>query len=364
MMIRFANCIRLTSLAGIFLLACGCATRQPSAPAASQPPMMLVPAGLAGVEDHRASFRQFFCAIDEELAGVMPEYIACDEALKRFGGERQTVAELSLASRVPARSHIGIVRGLGWECWHSLFDPDLLPARHLERRGYVVTEIQVDGLSSSVGNASQIRSAVLAMADGNTGRKLILIGHSKGAVDILEAVTAYPDVAERVAAVISIAGSIGGSPLAEETVGDALAVIPKVPGAQCDVGDGRALQSLKPHVRQQWLASHPLPRDVRYYALVTAPEPDQVSAAMRPGQRRLSQIDPRNDGALLPYDQLIPGGVLLGYVNADHWAVALPIAGSVQLLGSTIVNRNEFPREALWEAAVRYVEWDLARRAP
>ena len=89
-----------------------------------------------------------------------------------------------------------------------------------------------------------------------------------------------------------------------------------------------------------------------------------MSLAMRAGQRRLSQIDVRNDGALLPQDQLIPGGVLLGYVNADHWAVALPIAASNKVLGGTVVDRNDFPRDALWEAVVRYVEWDLSRRAP
>jgi hypothetical protein len=34
---------------------------------------------------------------------------------------------------------------------------------------------------------------------------------------------------------------------------------------------------------------------------------------------------PRNDGLLLIYDQIIPGGTLLGYANADHWSVALSL---------------------------------------
>jgi hypothetical protein len=167
-----------------------------------------------------------------------------------------------------------------------------------------------------------------------------------------------------VAAVVSIAGSIGVSPLADQAPPDALALVPAVPGAQREEGDGRALGSLRPNVRQQRLATYPVPRCARYYSLVTAPEPDRVSAALRPGHRRPSRIDPHNDGALLPPDQLVPGGVLLGYVNAEHWAVALPIAESNEVLGRTLANRNEFPRDALWEALVRYVAWDLARRAP
>jgi hypothetical protein len=26
------------------------------------------------------------------------------------------------------------------------------------------------------------------------------------------------------------------------------------------------------------------------------------------------------------YDQVVPGSALVGYVNADHWALAVPIA--------------------------------------
>jgi hypothetical protein len=39
----------------------------------------------------------------------------------------------------------------------------------------------------------------------------------------------------------------------------------------------------------------------------------------------LEKIHPLNDGQLLFVDQLIPGSALLGYVNADHWTVAVPV---------------------------------------
>jgi len=68
----------------------------------------------------------------------------------------------------------------------------------------------------------------------------------------------------------------------------------------------------------------------------------------------LAWIDPRNDSQLHFYDQLIPGCTLLGYVKADHWALALPF--SQDKIASALIDRNEFPREILLKAVIRFVE--------
>jgi hypothetical protein len=59
------------------------------------------------------------------------------------------------------------------------------------------------------------------------------------------------------------------------------------------------------------------------------------------------------------YDQVIPGSTVLAYLNADHWAVALPIARSHPAIASALVDKNAFPRELLLEALMRYIEEDL-----
>ena len=64
------------------------------------------------------------------------------------------------------------------------------------------------------------------------------------------------------------------------------------------------------------------------------------------------------------YDQIVPGSVLVGYVNADHWALAVPIARSHVMVGALFVNRNDYPREALMEALLRFIEEDLASAGP
>ena len=46
--------------------------------------------------------------------------------------------------------------------------------------------------------------------------RLVLIGYSKGAPDILGGLVTYPELAQRVAAVVSVAGSVNGSPPAND----------------------------------------------------------------------------------------------------------------------------------------------------
>ena len=53
------------------------------------------------------------------------------------------------------------------------------------------------------------------------------------------------------------------------------------------------------------------------------------------------------------------GSTLLAFLNADHWAVAVPVAESHEIIASTLITQNKFPREALMEATVRYIEKDL-----
>jgi hypothetical protein len=55
---------------------------------------------------------------------------------------------------------------------------------------------------------------------------------------------------------------------------------------------------------------------------------------------------------------IIPRSTLLGFVKADHWAVAMPLARDLPAL-TPWLNRNEFPREVLLEAVIRFVEENL-----
>jgi hypothetical protein len=189
-------------------------------------------------------------------------------------------------------------------------------------------------------------------------RRLVLIGYSKGAPDLLEAIVSYPEIRPYLAAVISAAGAIGGSPLANQAQESQADLLQHFPGARCK-SDEKAVASMRTDVRQTWLAQHPLPRDVSYYSLVTYPDPDHISRVLHGSYEKLSKVDARNDSQLIFYDEVIPGSTLLGYVNADHWALAVPIDRSHPWITSAFVTQNAYPREALLEALLRFVEEHL-----
>src|SRR5262249_22643294 len=152
----------------------------------------------------------------------------------------------------------------------------------------------------------------------------------------------------------------GGSALANDAEQYQADLLRHFPGSTCSSGDGGAVESLRPAVRKAWLARNPLPRDVRFYSLVTFPDPQHISSILARSYRKLALTDPRNDSQVIFYDQIVPGSTLLGYLNADHWAMAVPISRVHTTIGSLFVTQNAYPREALVEALLRFVEEDLA----
>jgi dienelactone hydrolase len=355
------NCVMVPAVGLMALLLSACATKPLEPFTVDSPPLVLVPLSQAGVQDRRVRFREIFCAVLEARGNTVPDHRPCAEALTRLTDEPEVTgvpADLGPSQR---RLIAAMVPGIGWDCFADWLDLKGSVAKHVRQFGYDQVFLEVDSLSSSANNARQIRDAILHMPLPEGERRLVLIGYSKGAPDILEAVVAYPEIHSRVAAVISVAGSIGGSPLANDAEQSQLNLLAHWPGAQCTPGDGGALESLRPATRKAWLAQHPLPAEIPFYSLVAYPRPERVSFVLKLSYHTLARIDARNDSQMLFYDQVIPGSTLLGYVNADHWAMAVPIARAHQALGATLVNHNDFPREALLEALLRFVEEDLQR---
>jgi hypothetical protein len=174
-------------------------------------------------------------------------------------------------------------------------------------------------------------------------------------VDALEALVAYPELVPRVAAVVSVAGAVNGSRLIEALDHMSAALARHLSLVDCDVGDGDALESLRPAARMRFLATARLPTAVQYFSVVGIVDHAETSWPLRARWRRLAEIDPRNDGQLLWTDAIIPGSKLLGYVRADHLAIALPFGRTPNWLGA-VLDHNAFPREVMLEAIVRTVE--------
>jgi hypothetical protein len=152
-----------------------------------------------------------------------------------------------------------------------------------------------------------------------------------------------------------LSGVVSGTPLANHAVGlDRL--VSHLPMRSCPPGDQAGVESLSPRHRLAWLADHPLPSDRTYYSIAGLTEYAHVSWPLKQTYRQLSSVYGPNDGQVPFADAIIPGSHLLGYLNADHWAVALPLARNVPALRPFLGDHNDYPREILLEAIVRSVE--------
>lgn len=344
----------------VVMFALGACAKKPLQPySVDTPPLALVPASEAGLLDKRARFREIYCAVLEARKHGIPDYRPCEDALNRIGDEPAGTGKTVDLGPSNRRLMAVVVAGIGYECFEQWLQPPGSVAQQVRPFGYDVVMLKVDALSSTGNNARQIRDAIMAMPADTTPPRLVLVGYSKGAPDILEAVVAYPEIRPRIAAVVSAAGTIGGSALANDAEQYQADLLRHFPGSTCNSGDAGGVNSLRPAIRRQWLASHPLPREMRYYSLVTFPQPERISSILKSSYNKLARIDARNDSQMIFYDQVVPGSTLMGYINADHWALAVPIARSHSTIGSLFVTQNAYPREALMEALLRFVEEDL-----
>ena len=318
----------------------------------------------SGVNDARGRFGEIYCAVLEAHGHDLPDYRSCEAAQSRVNSKPAGTGQpVDLG---PSRRQLlaAIVPGIGYGCFAAWLEPPGTATAHVSKFGFGMIGIEVDALSGTATNARQIRDAILAMPVEEGLPRIVLVGYSKGTPDILEAVVRYPEIHDRVAAVVSVAGAVAGSALADDSDQWQADLLRHWPKADCDAGDGGGVASLRPEVRKAWLAQNPLPSNVRYYSLVTLPDPERISRIVRSSYKKLGKIDWRNDSQVIYFDQIVPGSTLLGFLNADHWAVAVPLDRSHKIIGAWLADKNDYPREAMLEALLRFVEEDLEHSPP
>jgi dienelactone hydrolase len=303
--------------------------------------------------DRSAQFAEIFCAV---LARQRPDegpWEACSEYLETKG---RAAAQLG---PLPTDYRVLVVPGVFNNCASDA--PAFEQGRqYLNERG-VLAELLAVPNDSSEGNGRRIAEYVKEQA-GNDPRRFVLIGYSKGAPDAHEAVVNDPEAARHVAAFISVAGAVGGSPIADTLPAAAQRWMDKLKMQACAGDLNAAMRSLRRDVREAFQKAHarlPVPT----YSFASVAEEGRVSRALMETWKLLLSYDRRQDAQLLLPDQIVPGSIYLGAARADHFAVALPFDLSKDEQVRRMADRNRFPRTALLEALLRYVALDLEARA-
>lgn len=353
----FAGYVALVLSGLVLWLSSGCAHHPPVLP--PQVATLLAPVAKASIMDGRARFREIYCAVKQ--AEIRHANVICDSEreLWRLPDEAEPSGQPISWITTHKPWHVVIVPGLLAEC---VKDASLVFADSMARLrslGFATSYIQTRGRLGSETNAEIIRQAILRLPAED---RLILVTHSKGTIDSLVSLVRHPELAERVVALISVAGAVNGSPLTSELPDVLEDLAEKIPMASCPRGrEQEAANSLLRSERLHWLATHNLPVGVRFYSLAAFTDSAHISMILKPFHALLTELDPANDGLLIASDTIIPGSTLLGYPNADHLAVAMPFVRERFWLTPELVNQNRFPRARLLEAALRFVEQDLAQ---
>ncbi|EFL50924.1 conserved hypothetical protein [Solidesulfovibrio fructosivorans JJ]] len=350
----------LLIMGGPALLLAACAKPNVTAVAHASPAAVLTPADKAGIRDGRARFREIMTAVIADHGAGLPGNRPADgdSVLWRLAGEPASSGLPVPMSPSKAGLRLVLVPGLLAQCvaQSSLLFEDA--RANVERQGYATSLVNTGGRLSCAHNAVIIRDAVasLPMED-----KLVFVTHSKGAVDVLEALVDYPELVPRTAAVVSVAGAINGSPLADTFSDDLIRFVESMPLSSCPPGnDTEAIDSLRRPGRLRFLAEHPMQSGIRFYSLAAFATREEMSMVLKPFYDILAKTDPLNDGLVIASDAIYPGATLLGYPNADHLAVAMPFTKTGLL--RALNTKNAYPRAALLEAIARYVEEDLAKK--
>jgi len=313
-------------------------------------PQVEMPVGSVNI-DGRARFRDIFCSVLEREPGYDGHIRNCSEYLWRLDDE---VPAESLPPPDPDRSlQFYLVTGAFSECLGDEARPFNNAVAALTESGYRIETIVVSGRSGSEYNARQIAERLASRPPAAQG-PVVLIGYSKGANDILEFLVRYPDIATDVQSVVSVAGAIAGSPLADQADEFYRLVLGWVPLSSCPQGDGKVVESLRAQARRDWLQKNTLPDSVQYFSLAAFTTRPHMSAALVPVWKRLLRYDHRNDGQVLARDSLIPGSTLLGYLDADHWSAAIDVESVHPVIGARR-DPTPFPRAALLEAILLQV---------
>lgn len=363
--------MRLAALLA-FLGSTACAPHALLAYRTDQPPTVNLPLALAGVIDARSAFAATFA---KELGAAGDSRV--ETWLHGVGLDEQSIpkpdrdpAAAAFSSRAAATSVL-IVGGLFDDCVSAQSVPFGDGVVRTPERSAVeayrqyddlglrsIRLIPVPGRASSESNGQLLADAIRSEAGQPGVQRLVLIGYSKGVPDLLHALARLQrsgGVPRNLSALVSVAGAVMGTPVADYYQSTYDVISPMVTPFDCTPSQGGELASVTRRERIAWLAANPPPRGPAYYSIVAHAPVVELSPALRWTGDLLAAVDPRNDGQVILGDAILPASTLLAEVRTDHWNVALPLDRYPDALVRAAAFEHSYPREALLRATLKWV---------
>lgn len=178
----------------------------------------------------------------------------------------------------------------------------------------------VDTDASIETNAAVLRDTLLGT---DPGRPVVLLGHSKGGVDIAAALALFPELQDRVHAVITLQAPYRGTPIgdlvADRTV---LSWAARFIVEGAFQGEAAALTGLGLRAREAFIANHPWPEHVP--AVCFASSLRSWSTALRVPDVVLAQSHGPTDGLVPLAHAVLPGADAVFLRDVDHGGPVLP----------------------------------------
>ena len=317
---------------------------------------VLVMALSASGADRSSAFASMFCTVLQQEHPDPGTWGDCSQYVQATG---QGTAALS---PLPATKYrVLILPGILNPCIGKITAFQEGQAHLREKYGMTVEYLTLPN-ESSESNGKVIADYVKAHQKGDS-RKYIVVSYSKGAPDFQEALAQSPQIASAVAAFITVAGAVGGSPIADTLPIQAKQWIQALHLGSCEGDLTAAFKSLGKAQRQAFLASH-ANLVVPTISFVALSDRSSTSKMLLQSWQLLSVYDSEEDSQLTKSDAIVPGAIYLGAAKADHLAIALPFEDSGQADIRTVLDHNHYPREALLEALVRYAIQDVEKGEP
>jgi hypothetical protein len=160
-------------------------------------------------------------------------------------------------------------------------------------------------------------------------KPVILLGHSKGGVDALHTLIAYPTLQTKVKALVTVQAPFMGTPLVDLVAGDRLLVWLADGFLNFLGGSIGSLHSLESKLSAAWLNEHideivNLEKSLPVLAIATWKDPDQPrnifkwDTSLISSRDLMNKIGARNDGLVPWQSAVLPGSDFIAFGNADH----------------------------------------------